>query len=70
MISDADVKANVCKTRRNKRTGGLLHLYYKKYLQNLKYNVKKGVYLINLVGIPPSSILSVKNRGEGGLLNG
>ena len=26
MISDADVKANVCKTRRNKRTGGFIFI--------------------------------------------
>ena len=44
-----------------------------RYLQNLKYNVKR-VYIFHfvLVGIPPALLLSVRNReGEGvlGLLN-
>ena len=43
--------------------------FYKKYLQNLKYNDgKKGVYsLLSLVGIPSLLILfSIKNQNRGG----
>ena len=40
--------------------------FYKKYLQNLKYNVIKGMYFyLILVSIPPILILSLKNRGGG-----
>ena len=44
--------------------------FYKKYLQNLKYNVKRA-HILNLilVGIPSILILSVKQE-QGGLLNG
>ena len=47
-----------------------MHLtnYCKKYLQNFKYSVKRvcSFHLI-LVGIPSILILSVKNRGGGGV---
>ena len=41
IFAEDDVKAN--KNRRNKRSSGGRYLvnFYKKYLQNLKYNVKK-----------------------------
>ena len=42
---------------------------YKKYLQNIKYNVKRVcIFHLILFGTPSSSILSVKNRGQGGYL--
>ena len=62
----ADVKAN-----KNKMNFYIwwLHLtnFYKKYLENLKYNVKKvcSLHLI-FVGILSILILSVKNRDGGG----
>ena len=43
-----------------------LHLtnFFKKYLQNFKYNVKKVcIFQLILVGIPSILILSIKNRG-------
>ena len=41
--------------------------FFKKYPQNLKYNVKRGcIFHLILVGIPSILILSVKNRGAGG----
>ena len=45
-----------------------LHLtnFFKKYLQNFKYNVKKVcLFQLILVGIPSILILSIKNRGWG-----
>ena len=52
----------------NKRSNGcILQIIYKKYLQNLKYNVKRAcVFLLIMVGILTILILSVKNRGVGG----
>ena len=50
--------------------------FYKKYLQNLKYSVKRAcIFLLILVGILSILILSFKNKGDGGkgggdLLNG
>ena len=38
--------------------------FYKKYVQNFKYNVKKVcIFQLTLVGILSILILSVKNRG-------
>ena len=68
MIS-ADVKAN---KNNNKQKIWWLYLtnFYKRYLQNLKYNVKRVCILrLILFGILSILILSVKYRG-GGLLNG
>ena len=60
----ADVKSNI--KQEIKDLVQWLHLinYYKKHLQNFKYNVKRvcSFHLI-LVGIPSIFILSVKNRG-------
>ena len=55
------------KTKRNKRSGGwYLTNFYKKYHQNLKYNVKKVyIFCLILIGIPFILILSVKNRWGG-----
>ena len=40
--------------------------FYRKYLENLKYNVKEAcIFHLILVGIPLSSILSIKKRGGG-----
>ena len=45
----------------------LSHKFYKKYLQNLKYNVKRTrIFHLILFGILSILILSVKNSGEGG----
>ena len=69
MIS-ADVKAN---KNNNKQKIWWLYLtnFYKRYLQNLKYNVKRVCILrLILFGILSILILSVKYRGGGGLLNG
>ena len=43
----ANVKANI-KQERDKRSGGgcILLFFFKKYHQNLKYNVKEGVFFI------------------------
>ena len=59
----ADVKAN-----KNKRIWWLyLTNFYKRYLQNLKYIVKKVcIFHLILVGILSILPLSVKNRGRGG----
>ena len=39
--------------------------FYKKYPQDLKYNIKKGMYFhLILVGILSILLLSVKNMGE------
>ena len=42
----------------------------RKYLQNLKYNARACIFHLILVGIVSILILTVKNRGVGGLLNG
>ena len=46
--------------------------FHKKYLQNLKCNVKQAyIFHLTLLGIASSLILSIKSRGSGGfLLNG
>ena len=65
MIS-ADVKAN---KNNNKQKIWWLYLtnFYKRYLQNLKYNVKRVCILrLILFGILSILILSVKYRGGGG----
>ena len=42
-----------------------LKFFYKKYPQNLKYNVKRAyIFHLILVGIPSSMILSVKRDGR------
>ena len=43
MISDAVLKTNVCKTTRNKRTGGFIFIIRSTLLE---IQCKKGVYLI------------------------
>ena len=64
MIS-ADVKAKIKNQEIKELVAYLIH-FYKKYLQNLKYNVKRAcIFHLILVGIPSSLILSVKNRGWG-----
>ena len=51
-----------CKTARNKRTGSCILC-----LQNLKCSVKQArIFHLILIGIPSSSILSIKNNGGGG----
>ena len=62
-------------TTRSKRSGNCIFTkFYKKYYQNLKYNVKTScIFHLVLVGILSILILSVKNRGSGweeGLPNG
>ena len=63
----ADVKAN-----KNKRIWWLyLTNFYKRYLQNLKYIVKKVcIFHLILVGILSILPLSVKNRGRWGARGG
>ena len=70
MVS-ADVKANI-KQQETKDLVAYLTNFYKTYLQNLKYNVKRGcIFHLILVGIPSILILPVKDRGVGGgVLNG
>ena len=62
-------------TTRSKRSGDCIFTkFYKKYLQNLKYNVKAScIFHLVLIGVLSILILSVKNRGSGweeGLPNG
>ena len=70
-MMSADVKASI-KQQEIKDLVAHLTMFYKKYLQNLKYHVKRGcIFHLILLGIPYILILSVKNRGEvGDLLNG
>ena len=58
----ADVKANI----KQQDLKDLVAYLKKKYLQNLKYNLKRGrIFYSTLVGIPFALILSVKNGGGG-----
>ena len=58
----ADVKANI----KQQDLKDLVAYLKKKYLQNLKYNLKSGrIFHSILVGIPFALILSVKNGGGG-----
>ena len=56
------------KTTKSKISGGLyLTSFYKMYVQNLKYNIKRAcMFHLILVGILSILILSVKNRGWDG----
>ena len=68
----ADVKTNKIKTR-DKRSGGCRHLanFYKNYLQNLKYNVKKEcIFHLIVIGILSILILSFKKVRKGGWRGG
>ena len=58
----ADVKANI----KQQEIKDLVAYLTKKYLQNLKYNIKRGcIFRTILVGIPFLLVLSIKNRGWG-----
>ena len=60
----ADVNANKNKKNQKRSGGCILQIFIKKYLQNLKYNVKKiCTFHLVLVGILSILILYVKNRG-------
>ena len=64
------ISANV-KPNKNNKKWKIWWLYlthfYKKHLQNLKYNVKRAyIFHLNLVGILSILILSIKNMGRGG----
>ena len=62
----ADVKANI-----KQEIKDLVAYLTKEYLQNLKYNIKRGcIFHLILVGIPFVLILSVNNRGGFFWLNG
>ena len=62
----ADVKANI-----KQEIKDLVAYLTKEYLQNLKYNIKRGcIFLSILIGIPFVLILSVNNRGWVFWLNG
>lgn len=52
------------KTTKNKRSGGwILQSFVKKYLQNLKYNIKRAcIFQLTLGAIPSIFILFVNNR--------
>ena len=67
-MMSADVKANI----KQQEIKDLVVYLTKKYLQNLKYNIKRGcIFHSVLVGIPFVLILSIKNReAERVLLNG
>ena len=61
----ADVKVSI---RQQEMKDLVVHLtiFYKSYLQNLKYNVKSGcIFHLILVGILSISLLPIKNRGRG-----
>ena len=64
------MSANVKANRKQQEMKDLVAHLKKKYLQNLKYNIKRGrVFHSILVGIPFVLILSVMNReacGRGG----
>ena len=62
----ADVKANI-----KQEIKDLVAYLTKEYLQNLKYNIKRGcIFHSILVGIPFVLILSVNSRGGFFWLNG
>ena len=62
----ADVKANI-----KQQIKDLVACLTKEYLQNLKYNIKRGcIFHSILVGTPFVLILSVNNRGGFFWLNG
>ena len=57
------MSANVKANRKQQEMKDLVAYLKKKYLQNLKYNIKRGrVFHSILVGIPFVLILSVMNR--------
>ena len=61
-----------CKTTRNKGTARLAHLvfFYKKYLQNLKYNAPKDMYFsFNFTWDSIELGFALKNRGVGWVLS-
>ena len=61
-MMSADVKANI----KQQDLKDLVAYLKKKYLQNLKYNLKRGrIFHSIFVGIPFALILSVKNGGGG-----
>ena len=61
-MMSADVKANI----KQQEIKDPVVYPTKKYLQNLKYNIKRGcIFHLILVGIPFVLILSIKNRGAG-----
>ena len=63
-IISGDVKADV-KQQQIKELVAYLVTFYKKYLQNIKYNEKQAWHFsIILFGIPSSLILSTNNRGS------
>ena len=66
------MSANVKANRKQQEMKDLVAYLKKKYLQNLKYNIKRGrVFHSILVGIPFVLILSVMNRGPcGGVFKG
>ena len=69
MVS-ADVKSNI--KQEMKDLVAASYKFCKKYLQNLKWNVKRAcIFHLIMLGIPSILILSVKKKGmgEGGLLN-
>ena len=62
-MMSADVKFNI----KQQEIKDLVAYRKKKYLQNMKCNIKRGrIFHSILVGIPFVLILSIKNRGEGG----
>ena len=62
MIS-TDVKADVKKQEIKELAALSCFFFYKKYLQNLKYNVKQTcIFYLILLGIPSSLILPVMIR--------
>ena len=62
-MMSAYVKANI-KQQEIKDLVTYLTILCNKYLQNFKYNANRGcIFHLILVGIPPTLILSIKNRG-------
>ena len=61
-----------CKATRYNRTGSCIITFSKKYLQNLKYNVKQAYVCVSFKfgQIPSSLILAIKKHGGRGVLNG
>ena len=61
MIS-SNVKANVKQQQIKDLSGCTLNFFIKKYLQNLKYNVKRAyIFHLILIGIPSSGWYSIQH---------
>ena len=63
-----DISADVEANKNSKKWWLYLTNFYKMYVQNLKYNIKGAcIFHLILAGILSILILSVKNKGAGGV---